>query len=734
MKRLTGNPTFVRFIACVFGGFVLALMIGDQEGAQDDFGISFRQATSEPRLLIFLLIGVAIFFAISFWTRVVPYLNRPGALPVGIGFIAVLVAMVLMNWYDPVGKFDPLVTRVDESANVPALVSVYFSWFGWVLWIVALLLGGVAVFTRNRMLGYVQLGLGVFAAVLCFVAHQQLVNFAGGIDHSLGYFVASLGFLVYASAGLSVARAKSAVAEPRRFLEEAMSWRPGLPLISIATVVGVIGFFDASWFAPLALNTDLLETHDLFNGTGVGAFTLAYLAWLGLALFAIGVVTGLIGSYQRMRILGWVTLAAGTAGVVITFIVLHQLTTKGAELAIKYGKTWQNLGDGGWVVCIAFGVIAIAGYLVATAPRMHTGPANPNALPVHAAVERAKRSIVFKPVVPLALLIAVFYPPTLPITWQNVIVTQIGVYILLTVGLNVVVGWAGLLDLGYIAFYGIGSYTTAYFVGVLPVKPPSWLTFSPLWAIPFAIGACLIAGVLLGAPTLRLRGDYLAIVTLGFGEIIQLLAINNPFDLTGGPVGPNVPHPVFHVGPINITWGLDNLPYWYLLLIFIIVMVVLFYRLEGSRLGRAWAAIREDEVAAQATGINTTRAKLLAFAIGASTSGLAGVFFASQVGYFDPSQFTLQNSILIVAYVVFGGMGSLPGAIAGAAVLTWLPQFLKEQVPLNDRQMWIGVLIMLMMIFRPAGLIPAKRRAAELHGLDEAPGSEVRAVPASEGI
>ena len=133
-----------------------------------------------------------------------------------------------------------------------------------------------------------------------------------------------------------------------------------------------------------------------------------------------------------------------------------------------------------------------------------------------------------------------------------------------------------------------------------------------------------------------------------------------------------------------------------------------FRRLEHSRLGRAWAAIREDEVAAQATGINTTRVKLAAFAIGASTSGVAGVFFASQIGSITPDNFVLNNSILIVAYVVFGGMGSLPGAMAGAAMLTWLPEFLKDQVPPADRLMWIGAVVLLMMIFRPAGLIPAE--------------------------
>ena len=163
-------------------------------------------------------------------------------------------------------------------------------------------------------------------------------------------------------------------------------------------------------------------------------------------------------------------------------------------------------------------------------------------------------------------------------------------------------------------------------------------------------------------------------MTLGFGEIIRIVAVNAD-GLTNSTRGPSppVPNPVIHLGPIHLTWGLAQLQYWYLLLVFILIVVVLFYRLEGSRLGRAWAAIREDEVAAQATGINTARVKLLAFAIGASTSGLAGVFFASQVGYFNPDNFVLNNSILVVAYVVFGGMGSLPGAMAGAAVLTWLP-------------------------------------------------------------
>ncbi len=318
--------------------------------------------------------------------------------------------------------------------------------------------------------------------------------------------------------------------------------------------------------------------------------------------------------------------------------------------------------------------------------------------------------------------------------WQAAMVEQIAVYVLLAIGLNVVVGFAGLLDLGFVAFYAIGAYTTAWVTGALPTPPPFHIHFNPFFAIPIAIGIAMLAGIILGAPTLRLRGDYLAIVTLGFGEIIQIVSINNPGNFTGGPQGPTIPHPVIHLGKLRITWGQDNLPYWYLLVVMLVLVIVMFYRLEGSRLGRAWAAIREDEVAAQASGVNTMRVKLLAFAIGASTSALAGSFFASQVGYFDPSLFTLQASILIVAYVVFGGMGSLQGAMAGAAALTWLPQFLKDQVPQDDRQMWVGALVLAMMIFRPAGLLPAKRRKAELEGLESAASSEVAAVPVSEGL
>jgi ABC-type branched-chain amino acid transport system, permease component len=736
------KPHAKRLVGCLFAGFVLALMVGPQEGSESDFGIAFFQATRAGRLLIFLALGLVAFLLITFWHYVAPYIRRPGALPVGIGFLAVLSAMWLMNWYDPVGKFHPLSTQVGNSSGVPFLTSVYFGLSGaagWLFMVACLLLGGAAVITRIPAVGYAQIVLGLVAAACCFFGHQELVDWAGkGPDHSLGSYLASVGYLIYALAGLIAARSVVEVADPRGAIDRVVSWRPGLPVVGAGLVVGLMAFTVASWFAPQAANRNngFGSLHGLFSGTGVGSLTTTYLGWLGWALFVVAVVAGGVGAYLRNRWLGALTAALGLVGLVVSFVSLFQMTKIAAKVAAQYGTRWQNLGVGGWEACLAFALLAIGGALTAFGRASgRPAPAGGIAgLPVHKFAGDTRRSMGLRVGLPVAIALALFYPPTLTTAWQSTIVTQIGVYILLTIGLNVVIGWAGLLDLGYIAFYAIGSYVTAYITGSLPHKPPSWLHLSPLWAIPFAIVACLIAGVLLGGPTLRLRGDYLAIVTLGFGEIIYVFAINNPVNITGGPQGPNVTHPVLDLGIYTFHFGLDPLPYWYLLMVFIIVVVILFYRLEGSRLGRAWAAIREDEVAARASGVNTMKVKLLAFSIGATTSGLAGVFYASQVGYFDPSDFTLQYSILIVAYVVFGGMGSLPGAIAGAAVLAWLPQFLKDQVPLPDRTMWVGAILLIMMIFRPAGLIPAKRRRAELEGVgEEASSSETSAVPTGMG-
>lgn len=357
-------------------------------------------------------------------------------------------------------------------------------------------------------------------------------------------------------------------------------------------------------------------------------------------------------------------------------------------------------------------------------------------------VTRAPRRLLpdkrVRAVLYLALLaFAIGFPATLNAYWQEVLVDQVGVYVLLALGLNVVVGFAGLLDLGYIAFYAIGAYSAAYWTGALPVHPLFHLNI--FYAIPLAILAAMLAGVVLGAPTLRLRGDYLAIVTLGFGEIIQIVATNLQ-GVTGGAQGViDIPHFSVHLLGVAYRWGLGSLPYYYLLLGFVVVVLIAFHSLEHSRVGRAWVAIREDEVAAESAGINVLKYKVMAFAIGASTSGFAGMVEASKIGFVEPADFTVQLSILILVLVIFGGMGSLPGAVVGAAVLQFLPQYLRVHPLLGFQQqdlyLYLGAILVVMMIFRPEGLFPSRRRKREIglaeHGVGSADAMESTSGPIS---
>ncbi len=302
--------------------------------------------------------------------------------------------------------------------------------------------------------------------------------------------------------------------------------------------------------------------------------------------------------------------------------------------------------------------------------------------------------------------------------WQAAMVEQIAVYVLLAVGLNVVVGFAGLLDLGFVAFYAIGAYTTAWVTGALPLPPLFGIHMDPFFAIPIAIVIAMLAGIILGAPTLRLRGDYLAIVTLGFGEIITIFA-NNLYGITGGSQGTAlIPHFSLHVGPIKYLWGLTPVPYYYLTLVFVVLFLAAFSLLEHSRVGRAWTAIREDEVAAESVGINPLKYKVMAFAIGASTAGFAGVVTASQSNNIFPSSFTLSFSINILVLVIFGGMGSIFGVVLGAIIIQTGSMYLLHTPPAgyqpSDLYVYLGALLVMMMIFRPAGLVPSRRRRREI--------------------
>ena len=309
-----------------------------------------------------------------------------------------------------------------------------------------------------------------------------------------------------------------------------------------------------------------------------------------------------------------------------------------------------------------------------------------------------------------------------------------GIYILLALGLNVVVGFAGLLDLGYAAFFAIGAYTAA------SAASPRHGLHLPFWVILFlAVAVAALFGAILGAPTLRLRGDYLAIVTLGFGEIVPDMAKNNFLNQTGGPNGVSgVDNPViFAKGHVVYDYGLfgaNPRPYFWTILILIAAVVVLLRNVEHSRLGRAWVAIREDEIAAAAMGINTVSTKLLAFSIGASVSGFAGAFFGAMSGTVTPDNFEFAVSVTALTTVVLGGIGNITGVTVGAIlvsfVIFWVLPSLQEwmgtlggtvgvsglgSVHYSDYKFAIyGLILISIMLLRPAGLLPSRARKVEL--------------------
>ncbi len=320
--------------------------------------------------------------------------------------------------------------------------------------------------------------------------------------------------------------------------------------------------------------------------------------------------------------------------------------------------------------------------------------------------------------------------------WVRIMALSL-LYVLLALGLNIVVGYAGLLDLGYVAFYAVGAYMYALLASPHLVENFPWIAslfpggmHTPVWAVvPLAAGLAAIAGVLLGTPVLKLRGDYLAIVTLGFGEIIRVFMNNleQPINITNGPRG------LDRIDSMNLfgfsfgkaldigDYRISSVTLYYYLFLFLVVLsVVVCQHLETSRIGRAWMAIREDEIAAKAMGINTRNMKLLAFGMGATFGGVSGAMFAAFQGFVSPESFSLQESVMIVAMVVLGGIGHLPGVILGAVMLAALPEVLRYVAgPLQAmtggrldasilRQLLIALAMIGIMLSRPRGLWPAR--------------------------
>ena len=344
----------------------------------------------------------------------------------------------------------------------------------------------------------------------------------------------------------------------------------------------------------------------------------------------------------------------------------------------------------------------------------------------HPAVVRAGIALVA-----FALLALPFALAGVGTAWVRI--TNLAIlFVFLSLGLNIVVGFAGLLDLGYIAFYAVGAYVYAL------LASPHFNIHWPFWAIlPIGAAVAALFGVLIGAPTLKLRGDYLAIVTLGFGEIVRIFLNNlsQPVNITNGPQG------IARIDPVRLD-GVDfsksdsflglsfsgPIKYYYLLLLVLLAVIFINVRLQNSRIGRAWEAVREDEVAARAMGIDTRNIKLLAFAMGASFGGIAGGMFSAIQGFISPESFVLVESIMVVSMVVLGGMGNIWGVILGAVLLSFVPEILRFTVepvqmrlfgrmliePEVIRMLIFGFALVLVMAFRPGGLWPSAVRKREL--------------------
>ncbi|MEO5609028.1 MAG: branched-chain amino acid ABC transporter permease [Ornithinibacter sp.] len=464
-----------------------------------------------------------------------------------------------------------------------------------------------------------------------------------------------------------------------------MSPGRGVQFLGLASVVFVIG---ATW-AIAAQAGGLVNANE-----GV------YVALVGSLLVAFA---GLLAPHPDTNVHTWPRLSS-TLEIVIIVVMMAVVL-----FVVSYAL---NIGDGSVFALFLVAVISIAGGLLASGVGGYLGFVGTNNR---------------RPLVLAAFVVAFLFPFTQNGSDANMsIAAQILIFAATALGLNIVVGLAGLLDLGYIAFLGTGAYVGA----MLSESAFATVGWKPPFLVVMLIGACVAAtfGLVIGSPTLRVSGDYLAIVTLGFGEIFRLAMFNldgnNGPDLTNGPNGiPGIPDLNFFGFDFGASHTLAGIPlgrfsnYYFLLLVLIAFVIVVFVRLNNSRIGRGWVAIREDERAAEAMGVNVFGLKILAFAVGAFLAGLAGTIKAHQDTSVSPDQFIFLESAFLLSAVVLGGMGTVVGVLAGATILKLLPEKLRE---VNDyRLLSFGLLLVVMMRFRPEGLVPNKRRQLEFHEDDE---------------
>jgi branched-chain amino acid transport system permease protein len=557
------------------------------------------------------------------------------------------------------------------------------------------------VIRRSLLLGIVAgvvcLHLGLVGMVDTFQERQLLDLSFVGEDVAL-----ALGWLLPALAIMLVANRAAA---PR------VTDLATVPM-SRRLVGGVItGMVGAAFLAALALVSDAGWIGSMFvNARG----PLAEILWLGLdplagsvMLVAVGALLGLAGAtLVVLPPLG----ARSTifAGLVVLLVALLEPFLSAILRNISLGAVEDIVYARGALQVPAAIVLAILTVVLTYAGRRE-GAARARVTAV-AGGERA--SLVRWVLLGLAMALLLILPMIVGRRLSDVL-TQVGLFVLLGLGLNIVIGFAGLLDLGYVAFYAVGAYT----VGVLTSPgSPAFAPELPFWAsLPFVILLAVTIGLMVGAPVLRLRGDYLAIVTLGFGEIARILVGSAWLQpVLGGAQG-------ITAIPPAAPFSRDPESIYYPILAFCVIGALVAISLANSRVGRAWNAMREDEGAAEASGINTVRYKLLAFGMGAAFGCLAGAFFSAKIGTIFPDSFNILISINTLALIILGGMGNIAGVIVGALVLVGLPELLREFEAY--RLMIYGAVLVAMMLLRPEGLLPSRQRQAELHeGAEEEEG------------
>ena len=425
-------------------------------------------------------------------------------------------------------------------------------------------------------------------------------------------------------------------------------------------------------------------------------------AWFPIVAGAItgglaGVLAGLSAGLRSPLLLGLGSLVffGLFAGLLRTPLLVTPLADLARLLLAADGLTVPG------AITVFLGTIAILAIARKTKPRQRV-----NALP------KAQRRLVIGPLAILVLALILLFPLALGGFFAQVIAT-VALFILLGLGLNITLGLAGLLDLGFVAFFAVGAYTVA----LLTSTAEFGLADLSFWqAVPFAVVASMVFAIFLGLPILRIRGDYLAIATLGFGEIIRILVGSDLLKgVLGGPQGIlNVPKPI---DVATTHWLAGPMQIYYIALAFAAAVAFMAWRLRASRMGRSWMAIREDEDVAEGMGVNLVQTKLLAYMLGGAFAGLAGAISVALVGSVFPTSIQLQLSINVVAIVVVGGMGSIPGVVLGALVLIGLPELFRE---FSDyRFLFYGIALMGVMIYRPEGLLPSRIAKRELHTADE---------------